>query len=196
MPGLCGRVHERDRDRFHAVSRERLGRSAHVPDVQGRQLVALVVDPAADGQPQMARHERLGRSEPVVVGVLARAVAQRERVPEALGHEQTGPRPAVGEQRVRRDGGAVHDHVEPGNEPLQCEVQPRRQLGEPRHEAARGIVGRAARLVDEPHAVADEQEVGERPAYVDADPVAHARSLRRAVACASTDRSPAASATP
>ena len=189
-------MHERDRDRFHAVGRERLGRSAHVGDVQRRQLVALVVDPAADGQPQIARHERLGRSKPVVVGVLAGAVAQRERVAEALGHEQTGPRPAVGEHGVRRDRGAVHDQVEPGNEPLQRELQPRRDLGEPGHEAARGIVGRAARLVDEPHAVADEEEVGERPADVDADPVAHARSLRRAVACASTDRPSAASATP
>ena len=144
------------------------------PSLERRELVALVVDPAADGQPQVARHERLGRREPVVVGVLARAVAQRERVAEALGHEQTGPRPAVGEHGVRRDRRAVHDQVEPGDEPLQREVQPRGELGEARHEAARGIVGRAARLVDEPHAVADEEEVGERPADVDADPVAHA----------------------
>ncbi len=198
VSGLGGRVHERDRDRLHALGGERLHRGAHVGRRERGELVALVVDPPADGQPQVARDERPGRREAVVVGLLARAVAQRERVAEALGREQAGARALAGQHGVRRDRRAVHDELEGGGEPLERQVELRGEIGEPGHDAARGIVGGAARLVHEAGALAHEQEVGERPADVDADPVAHAppRDRSRAVARTSTERPSGASATP
>lgn len=102
----------------------------------------------------------------------------------------------MGEYGVRCHRGAVHDQIEPRDETLQREIQARGELAQAGREPERRIVGRAARLVNEPDVVAGKEEVGERPPDVDADSIAHAAPLRRAVACASTDRPSAASATP
>ena len=198
VAGLRRRVHERDRDRFDAFLRERRDRRADVVRVERRELVAAGADPPADGQPQVARDERLGRREAIVVGVLAPAVAQRERVAEAGGREQSGARAAAREHGVGRHRRAVHDQVELRDEAARREVEPRGELGQAGRDRARRVVRRAARLVHEPHVVADEEEVREGSADVDADPIAHGTpaARRRAVAPASTERPPAASTTP
>ena len=132
-----------------------------------------MVDAPADGQPQVARHERIGRREAVVVRLLPPAVAQGERVAKPFGHEQSGTCAATRKQGVPGHRRAVHDQIKLGDEPLERRVKFPGELGQAGYESPRRIVRGAARLVHEPHAVADEKEVGERSAYVDADPVAH-----------------------
>ena len=88
-PGFGGRVHERDRDGLDALAAEGLAGRAHVVERERRDLLARPVDAPLDAQAQEARDERRGRLQAVVVRLLAQAVAQRERVAEALRREQS-----------------------------------------------------------------------------------------------------------
>ena len=192
------RVHERDRDGLHALAAEDLAGGADVVERERRDLLAGPVDAPLDAEAQVAGDERDGRLQAVVVRLLAQADPQRERVAEALRGQQAGACAAAGEHGVRRDRRAVHDRVDGGDERRDVRAEPRGDLREPGGEADRRVAGRRARLVDDPAAVlGDHEEVGERPAHVDPDPVAHARSpRRRAVSASSIPERSASTATP
>ena len=82
------------------------------------------------------------------------------------------------EERVRRDGRPVDDQLDLAEQLLERNAEPTADLLQPGDEAERRVGRRRARLVHEPHvASAEDEEVGERAADVDSDPVAHARSL-------------------
>ena len=173
--GAGRRVQERDRDRLDAVGEQAPAGLAHALLVERCDLVALVVGALGDAEAQVARDERLGRLQAVVVRRLARALAQGERVAEALGAEEARGRAAAGQERVRGDGRAVHDQLDLGQELGERAPGADRDLLEAGDEAERRVAGGRARLVDEPRPVgAEHEEVGERPADVDADAVAHA----------------------
>jgi hypothetical protein len=94
-----------------------------------------------------------------------------EDVAEAGSHEQRGARQALLNQRVRRDRGPVHDHLDRGDVdpvPLGEHVEaPSSALLQPVRRARNFLNGELAALEVDVH------DVGERPADVDPDDSAH-----------------------
>jgi hypothetical protein len=190
-------VHERDRDSLDALGREERARLADVLLHERRQLLAGVVGALGRAHAEVTGHERRGRLETIVVRRLAQPVAEGERVAEAPRREEGRRRAPPRQHRVRGHGRAVHHHLGLAQERARVHAELRRDPLEPGDEAHRRIVGGRARLVDEPEVVgADQEEVGERPADVDADPVAHAPPRSRAVSASSTLLPSGSTATP
>ena len=177
--GVGGRVHEADRDRLDARRPEGLARRAHLVERERRHLLPGEVEAALDPQPQVAGDERRGWLQTVVVRRLAQAVAQGERVAEAPGREQPGLRTRAGQHGVGRHRRPMDDHLGAGEEGGRLEPELGGDLPEPRGDAVGRVLGRRARLVDGARPVlAEDQEVRERPADVDADPVASSGAAR------------------
>jgi hypothetical protein len=137
---------------------------------------AVEAHPFGDAEPAAARHQRGRRRQPHVPDVLLVAAPQLELVAEAVGGEEPGDGALALDQRVVGDRGGVDDRVEAGEERAESDALPCRQLLEPGHHGARGVVGRGERLLEHDGAVAaQEREVGEGAADIDADAAAHAR---------------------
>ena len=179
------RVQEGDRHGLHAVLAQRRSRRPHGRLVELAEHLPLRADALGDAVGPLARRERARRRQAVVVRRRARAVAQAQRVAEALGHERAGAGAVAGERRVRRDGRAVDDEVDRGHELGERHAEPIGDLLQAADEALRRVVRRRARLVHELDGVAEDEEVGERAADVDAEPVAHRATASRSRAVSS-----------
>ena len=181
-----GRVQEGDRDRLDPVLDEDPAGLADRVRVERRDLVAFVVRSLGDAESQVTRDERLGRLQPVIVRRLSRSLPQRERIPEAVRADQAGAGSPAGQESVRGHRRPVDDQLDLGQERLERPAGAGRDLLETGHQAERRVGRRRARLMHDPCPVAAQQEeVCESPAYVDADAVRHdPRSL--AVSASST----------
>jgi hypothetical protein len=94
----------------------------------------------------------------------------------ALGRQETDLRPFPLEQRVGGDGRAVNDRFGLGEKPAEVGAELRGQEREPVDQSDRRVRRRRGAFGDrEGAALVDEDEVGERAADVDADPVTSAQ---------------------
>ena len=180
MPSVRVRVQQADRQRLDAVVDQLDDRRAHgslvdrlddrpvgagalghLADVAGvGQRVGLVVDHEAEQRPG---RPRLGEVEDVA---------------KPARHDQPDERAATLEDRVRRHGRAVEDRVEVG----QADARAVGGKADPLDDAD-GLVFRCARGLRDPHLPAGavvQDDVGERPADVDAEAVAHPASTASA----------------
>jgi hypothetical protein len=94
----------------------------------------------------------------------------------ALGRQETDLRPLPLEQRVGGDGRAVNDRFGLGQQPVEVRAELGGQEREPVDQADGRVGRRRGALGDRDRAaLLDEDEVGERAADVDADPVTSAQ---------------------
>ena len=136
-------------------------------------LAAVSPDALAHRQAQMTRDQgiRGGLAERVVV--VLESLAHLQDVAMPLGGEQAEPGSLAFEQRIGRDGGPVDDAIRRAEQrgPLNAE-RAGEQL-QPGEHADRLIPRRRGGFGDHSATVVvDGNEIGERAAYVDADPVA------------------------
>ena len=181
MGGVRVGVQEADRDRGDAFGARPLRRLPHRLLVQLGPLLAARAGPLGDLVAQPARDERRRLLVLELVHDRDPQPPQLEHVAEAGGRQQAAARSLPFEHGVRGDRGRVDDlgdarRRRPGL--LQ-------QLEDALDDAAGVVVGRRQHLLRPQRAVGAEQDdVGERPADVDADPVAvshvASRSLRTA----------------
>ena len=121
------------------------------------------------------RHQRVGGALFGVVLPVAQPPPHVEQIAEPLGGQQGRLGPVTGQNRVRGDGGAVHDDAHASEKIRHVVAQRGGDLLQPAHHADFGLLGRRRRLVDRERAVRTRHpEVGERAADVNADPVVHA----------------------
>ncbi len=115
---------------------------------------------------QVARHERRGQVDVEVVDLVAALARDLDRVAEPVGREQRRRRALALDDRVRDERRAVHDPRDlRDRDAVRLE-----RLREDRLDRARGLVRRRQRLADRDEPVlADDAEIGERAADVDAD---------------------------
>ncbi len=170
---LVGRVRvgvqEADRDRSDACVARLLGRVPHGLLVQRDPLLAARAGALGDLVAQPARDERRRLLVLELVHHRDPQPPQLEHVAEAGRRQQRAARALPFEHRVRGDRRRVHDLRDArGRRPGLLQ-----QLEDALDDAARVVVGRRQHLLRAQRAVGAEQDdVGERAADVDADPVA------------------------
>ena len=178
---LVGRVgvgvHEANGDGLHIGADKSPRGSLYVARFQRECFLARRQNAAAHRQAQPARHQRPRRQVLVVVQFLADAAAHLQRVAETMGRQQPGLRRRAGQHGVGRNGRAVDDALDIGEEGAGRPAFGRRHLRQAGHHGVRRIVRRRQDLEDPPRAVRVlKQEIRKRPADIDADRVCHARA--------------------
>ena len=165
------RVEQRDRDCLDIVLADLLRDVANGVLVERRPGLAARADPLGDLVPEPAGDERPRALVLDVVEHRNPQPAHLEHVAEALRRHERGPRSEPLEHRVRGDRGGVDDAVDlvardaAGGEQGDCALD----------DAAGVVVGRRQHLGGAHGAVVAEQDdVGERAADVDAEAVAQA----------------------
>ena len=101
-------VQETDRHTLNLFAHQHRHQGVHGRFVERAQDVALVVESLRHGQPQMARHQRLGQHDVDVVLVVAALIAQRQHIAEPLGGDQRGAGPLALDHRIGGKRGAMH----------------------------------------------------------------------------------------
>ena len=188
-PLLVLRVAEREEQAdAHRLDLELLDASDEPVDLAvGQRLdrVTVPVDALARLQDPLAAQDVLRHARVQVVHVLPEHPAHDERVPEARGRDERRPGARLLEQCVRRDGRSVDEAARLAEQRLQRPSVSRGRLHERVHHSLRFVSGDRERL-ERRDGVADEHDVRERAADVDADQVAdsvglHPNTLRRPV---------------
>ena len=173
-PALVGRiavgVDEADDEPLDTLLGQPPGGRGH------RGLVQRGVDPPVGPEPlrdlgdARARDQRLGTAAVEIERVRQAEALDLEDVPEPLGHQEAEPRAGALDERVHRDRGAVHHHVDraqidavlPGQAVEAILDGPGEVRRSRRHLQAGDVVTRGV----------VEREIGEGSADVDAEPVA------------------------
>ena len=172
VPRIPIRVQIAHRDRFDPRLHQRRQARLERASVQRRRDRAVEAKTLAHAEPAHTRHQRHGRRHPQIVAIVLETLAHLDDVAVALGRQETDLGSLALEQRVGGDGGAVDDRFGLGEEPAQI----RRQLCGQQRQAIDQADGRIRRrrgaLGDRERALrVDRDQVGERAADVDADPV-------------------------
>ena len=100
-----------DRDRLDFFLLQHRDRGVERGRVERDFDAAVGAHPLAHGQAQPARHELLGRRHAEIVAVVLQPLAHLDDVAMAFGGEEAEAGALAFEQRVGRDGRAVHDAV-------------------------------------------------------------------------------------
>ena len=167
------RVQEADRDRLDACLLQRPHSLAHLCVVELDQHVAVGDgDPLLHGQAVAALDERPRLPRQLLLErEVERLLVPRDvdDVAEAVRRDHPGVRAGMGEHDVGRDGRPVQEVVDV----RECDTGLRAQRLHALDDAARRVVRRGGNLVDGDPALllVDQDQVGERAADVDADPL-------------------------
>ena len=175
-------VHEADRDGLDLLVLEQRDRAADVVGGERLDLSSVAVEPAADTDAQITRHQRRHVGVAVIVLTLANPASHFERIAHAARRQQRRARACVRERRIGRNGRAVDDGIDRADEI--AEGAPRLQLCCKLLEAFdhrnRRILGGGKHLVDGcSRTVARYDEIGEGSADVNPDLQAHALDSSR-----------------
>jgi hypothetical protein len=166
------RVQEHDPEGIHAPLAEPAGHPRRLLHVERAQHLAPEAQPLVDLHHPLEGDDPIGLHPGVRVAVAGRYALARDLqdVAEPAGDDQSEARELLLEQSVRRDRGPVrHADDRPIGRP---QAGPGEHLSDPLRESERGVVGRA-RGLDAPDVtgrLVDRDDVGERPAGIDADP--------------------------
>jgi hypothetical protein len=115
MLGIRVRVKEADRYGLHAIRDERVDRRIKGVEIEGDELRAVGSRPFGHLAPEVSRNQRVGRRVEPVVDVRAGAAPQLENVPEARRRDESHRRPALLQERVQDDGGAMEQPLDVGD---------------------------------------------------------------------------------
>ncbi len=163
-------VQEAHADRGDVVGAEPAGGGHGIRFVEGAQLVALEVHPAADGAHVVGRDDARGLDPEVRVAVAVGygLAGDLEHELVALGGDEAQPLDLALEQLVGRDGGAVAD----GGDVVAGRVEHAEDLLDAGDEPVGGVGGGARGLGGHELAgvLVEGDDVGERAPGVDADP--------------------------
>ncbi len=179
-PGRCRlvsriapRVQIADRHRRDAGRYQRVGCAYHRSLVERRQDAAIGAHPLLHPETQMARHERLRRSEAQVVAIFGlQPLAHLQYVAVALGRDQADAGTLALDQRIRRDRRAVNDTLAPREQNGAFEPQrPGEHAQAFEHPDGRVGWRRWALGQRRCTGLVDRYEIGECAADVDADTV-------------------------
>ena len=195
-------VHEREQEHDRHRPDPEVPQPAHAASdrvlVEGQDDLAPVVHPLWDRDPGPASGDRRGRRVRRVPDLLLVDAAHLDLVPVALSDEQPRRGAVHLDHRVVGGGGAVDEDLELAAEGSERHAEPLGQLRQAVHHPARLVLDGGRGLVEHHLTLRrDAEQVGERAADVDAEPVSHrpcgtpeaqARSdaRRRAVASTST----------
>ena len=162
-------VDEADRDGLDLFSEQSSHRLLRIGARQRAYDLARRVHPLVHHHPQVALHQRRRLLPREVVEPRHPQVAQLQHVAEALAGDEPHPRAGQLQDRVRRHRGAVHDL----GDLARRHAMPDEHRLEPFDDGERIVIdARRDLLRDDPPAVVEQHDVGERAADVDADPVA------------------------
>ncbi len=157
---------EAHRQRLDARRLQEIEETLDLFRVQGGQHLPLVVEALVRLQAQVVGDERRRPSGREVVQPGPSLPADDQHVAEAAGGDEGRPRALALQQGVGGHGGAVHHLLRvPGG------------LGEALEDAPGRVIGGAGALVEGQAAVLPQQEVGERPADVDAQHGGHGGAI-------------------
>ena len=188
MRGVVEGPEEGDRERLDlVVLDQRADRLAHRVFVQRAQHGALVVHPLRHAPGARSRNERrgavgrhrvldavLGQAGPAAIG----AAGDDQRVLEAFGGDQAGPRARAGEQRVVHHRRAVHEERRPRQQRVRGEAD---VVGRGAHGSQHAVreIGRGGERLAEAHRLAggEQHRVRAGAADVGRDHVARAALL-------------------
>src|SRR5439155_14821640 len=146
--------------------------------VQLLQNVALVVEPLFQRQPETTGSDLERPRRGWIPDVLLVSAAQLDLVATPFRYEQPCLRTGLLDHRVIRRRCAVDDQIGFREEVAQLHAALLGELAQPLHHADRLVFGRRAMLPEREAALrVDDEEVGERPTDVDADPVPHSQIL-------------------
>ena len=168
------RVEETDRDGLDPLlRRDPIDDGRDILVVERSQHRPVPVHPLPDLEAQVTLHQRRGLLPAEVVGERNPDAAKLEHVPEPVRRDERGARAPPFQNRIRGDGGGVHDLAHPagrcsfGTGPDSAgEVR-----GDPLGNCPRVVVrGRRHLQPVEAAVFAREDEVRERPPDVDSDP--------------------------
>ena len=176
--GIGIRVQEADGERLDAGRFDEVAhRRPGALEVQGRDHLSVVTHPLRDLPAQAPWCERVGPREPKVEQVVSLLEAHVEDVAEPLGHQHAGLRPAPFDDRVGDQRRAVRDRLDLGHGHV---FAPQEGGGAFNHRN-RGVGRRGEALEhrDLAAALVEQCEVGERPAYVDAEPPGQGLDLQK-----------------
>jgi hypothetical protein len=112
--------------------------------IERDQNIAVGLQPLANAEAQLARHQRLRRRRTQIIAVGFEALAHFNDVAMAFGGEQRHSGALALQQRVGRNRGAMNQALGRGQHVRARNVQPQRQFFQPRHDADR-LVGRRGR---------------------------------------------------
>jgi hypothetical protein len=173
--GVQVREEEADRDGLHAQSAQCRSQLRDALLVEGAEDVSRGVDALGDLKSEGPGHQGLGPVGEPVVELRPVLAADLQHIAEAFGGDEGRLRPAVFEEGVRGHGRAVDDPLDL----TKGDPQALAQLMEAREHAEIRGPRRGDFQIDQTLGVyVEEDEVGERPAHVDADLHAHGgRSL-------------------
>jgi hypothetical protein len=170
-----GSTKENDRQRLDALPLHAPQRAAHRLLVERRDDVALEVEPLRHAVALPPRADRRRRRERRVPDVLLVAAPDLDLVAMSRAGDETGDGARHLDHRVVGGRRAVHDQVGPREQLVERRLLARRELPDASQDAFRLVARCRGVLVEHQGAVADEHQVGERPADVDADAIAGAR---------------------
>ncbi|MBF8288647.1 MAG: hypothetical protein HW381_1755 [Candidatus Rokubacteria bacterium] len=166
-------VEEADRDGLDVVALDEIHRVVHVLHVERDDHLALGVQPLADLEPQVTRHDHRRPVLEEVVELGARGTPQLEHVAESFGGDERCSRALVLEQRVGDDGRGMREEGD-----VAGPHAVRARGGGERVEDAAGEVARRGRHLDHleaPARLVRHDDVREGAADVHADAPAHGR---------------------
>ena len=179
--GIDEREEVHHRDRADAELLQALDAAPHGVLVERLQHRTLEVHTLADRDAGAAPGDGRGARIVRVPDLFLVAPAQFDLVAVTFGDEQTRLRAVHLDHRVVGGRGAVHEDVEIRAERREREAEPLRELTEAVHHAARLVVERRGRLVEDDLAGGcDTDDVGERAADVDSDAISHRSGTRLA----------------
>jgi hypothetical protein len=171
---------EHHRDRAHAELLQPLDAATNRFFVERFHHLALEVHPLRDRDAGAAARDGIRRRIGGVPDLFLVDAAHLDLVAVTLGHQQARRRAVHLDHGVVGGRGAVHEDVEITAEVGDRGPEPFGKLRKAVHHADRLVVGRGRGLVEHDVAVGRHtDQIGERPADVDADPVAHPRRPTR-----------------
>ena len=172
VPGVAIGVEVADRDRLDLLAAEGGDGAVERAGVESHGGGAVGAHPLAHAQPSGPRRQGDRRRHAEVVAVVLQALAHLDHVAVALGGEKAHAGALALEERVGRDGGAVHDALGLGEEPGRVGAEGLGQGLDAVHHPDRRIGGRRGGFRErDPARVIHRDGVGEGPSHVDADPV-------------------------
>ncbi len=174
MLGVAVGVHEADGDRLDLLLLDQLARHlAEAALVELLQHLAVRRHAPGDFEPEIARHQRRRRLQEEIVKVVADLAPHLQRVAEPGRGDEADLGAGALDDRVRHQGRAVHDAVEPAGVGPGFLQQPRHALGDGDAGVVRG--GQSLAGEDQVAGFVDQHEIRERPPDVDADahPLVH-----------------------
>ena len=172
MQVVAVRMQEGDGDRLDPLFHERAGLGLDVVARDGDRDPAVVTHALAHLPHQAARNQDVGPVGEEVVGLIQAEPAQLQDVAKPRGGEQPASRAIVLEQGVHRERGAVREVLDVGR----LYAVAGAALLEAGDDGALGTRGgRRLQRIDGAALPVHDEEVGEGPADVDADPVACSR---------------------